>query len=142
MQANLLPPKKEIHTMFGFHIRTRSLDSSILAGSPKPTVDTPRSSNGGCSPRTEVGEVDTSAPFQSVKAAVSLFGDAATSPRNGANSNSSKPLLSKKPKTSPAADEVRHIPPKASLFFFAVSFCFFFVWVLRIYRQPATIMNQ
>ncbi|CDP06362.1 unnamed protein product [Coffea canephora] len=76
--------------MFGIHIRTRSLDSRIPAGSPKPIVGTPRSSNGG-SPRTEVGEVDTSAPFQSVKAAVSLFGDAATSPR--------------KPKNSSAADE-------------------------------------
>nr|XP_027070164.1 uncharacterized protein LOC113695322 [Coffea arabica] len=92
--------------MFGFHIRTRSLDSTIPAGSPKPIVGTPRSSNEG-SPRTKVGEVDTSAPFQSVKATVSLFGDAATSPRsNNDDNNKKQPLLSRKPKNSSAADEV------------------------------------
>ncbi|KAL3519256.1 hypothetical protein ACH5RR_017405 [Cinchona calisaya] len=87
--------------MFKFHIRTRSLDSPFSLGSPKPAVETPRSSNGG-SPRADVGEIDTSAPFQSVKAALSLFG---TSPRNNNNNNNiinnnNKSLLLKKPKTA------------------------------------------
>lgn len=34
------------------------------------------------SPRAEVGEIDTRAPFQSVKAAVSLFGEVAVSGRD------------------------------------------------------------
>ncbi|XP_071912967.1 WEB family protein At1g12150-like [Coffea arabica] len=75
--------------MFGFHIRTRSLDSTIPTGLPKPIVGTSRSSNGS-SPRTEVGEVDTSVPFQSVKAAVSLFGDAVTLPRFNNDDNNKK----------------------------------------------------
>ncbi|GMH26849.1 hypothetical protein Nepgr_028692 [Nepenthes gracilis] len=39
-----------------------------------------RQSSIGSSPRAEVGEIDTRAPFQSVKAAVSLFGNASSSP--------------------------------------------------------------
>ena len=45
------------------------------------------------SPRTvEVGEIDTKAPFQSVKAALSLFGVPSSSPP------STKPVYTKKPK--------------------------------------------
>lgn len=45
------------------------------------------------SPRAvEVGEIDTKAPFQSVKAALSLFGVPSSSPP------STKPVFTKKPK--------------------------------------------
>ncbi|XP_057537969.1 WEB family protein At1g12150-like [Amaranthus tricolor] len=61
---------------------------------------TRRNSMGGPpSPRTvEVGEIDTKAPFQSVKAALSLFGVPSSSPP------STKPVYTKKPK--PQAQEV------------------------------------
>ncbi|GAB4841803.1 hypothetical protein Ancab_022538, partial [Ancistrocladus abbreviatus] len=53
-------------------------------------IRTRRSDSVG-SPRAEVGEIDTGPPFQSVRAAVSLFGDASSSPRE-------KPLVTKKSK--------------------------------------------
>ncbi|KZV27603.1 WEB family protein-like [Dorcoceras hygrometricum] len=65
--------------MFGFNVRTRhsgpasprSVGSPVSNGSPA-VMESPKGTN---SPRTETGEIDTSAPFQSVKAAVSLFKD-------------------------------------------------------------------
>ncbi|KAL2475830.1 WEB family protein [Abeliophyllum distichum] len=78
--------------MFGFSVRTgqngtgspRSVGSPGSVGSPA-SMGTPRSIS---SPKRDVGEIDTRAPFQSVKAAVSLFGDVGTSP-------TAKPVLKK-----------------------------------------------
>ncbi|KAL0328713.1 UNVERIFIED_CONTAM: DNA mismatch repair protein MSH6 [Sesamum calycinum] len=63
--------------MFGFSVRTwpngfgspKSTNSPTVAGSPAP-VESPKASN---SPRTDVGEIDTRAPFESVKAAQRLL---------------------------------------------------------------------
>ncbi|KAI4371184.1 hypothetical protein MLD38_019450 [Melastoma candidum] len=55
------------------------------------------SPNGSESPRVEIGEIDTRAPFQSVMAAVSLFGEVATKGRPSIrrNKSSSENVLDK-----------------------------------------------
>ncbi|KAI3718577.1 hypothetical protein L6452_19454 [Arctium lappa] len=69
--------------MFGFQIRTRN---TVATSQRTPSRDHPGSP--GSSPNAAaVGEIDTKAPFQSVKAAVNLFGEA--SPKSG------KPFLRK-----------------------------------------------
>jgi hypothetical protein len=45
----------------------------------------------GESPRADVGEIDTRAPFASVKAAVSLFGEVISSDRSSAVKKSKAP---------------------------------------------------
>ncbi|KAK1424133.1 hypothetical protein QVD17_19448 [Tagetes erecta] len=72
--------------MFGFQIRTRQnvATSPIPRTSVSPGVSTTTRRAAGSpkgSPNATVGEIDTRAPFQSVKAAVNLFGEA--SPKSG-----------------------------------------------------------
>lgn len=103
--------------MFGFSIRTRQNQNNAAAAAASPRTTTsamvPGSPAATGSPRhlgtpvakgspkqVEVGEIDTRAPFQSVKAAVSLFREASNSPK-------AQPTTIKK--TTKAPDEV-HTP--------------------------------
>ncbi|KAG5516226.1 hypothetical protein RHGRI_037057 [Rhododendron griersonianum] len=69
-------------------ITIRQMGSPRSVGAPR-SIRSPRST-------AAVGEIDTKAPFQSVKAAVSLFGEGSSSPR-------AKPIV-KKPKTAEERD--------------------------------------
>ncbi|KAI3795675.1 hypothetical protein L1987_38332 [Smallanthus sonchifolius] len=73
-------------TMFGFQIRTRqnvaTSPTPKISVSPGVSTSTRRAiGSPKGSPNAAVGEIDTRAPFQSVKAAVNLFGVA--SPKSG-----------------------------------------------------------
>ncbi|XP_047268339.1 WEB family protein At1g12150-like [Capsicum annuum] len=73
--------------MFGFSIRTgrqnASSSPSSMTGSPSSVGGSPKTTTASTgSPKAEVGEIDTRAPFQSVRAAVSLFGDTGSSPQS------------------------------------------------------------
>lgn len=77
--------------MYGMSINTQQKQKvDNAAGSPRAMSGSPRHfgsprGKGSPSPKmVEVGEIDTRAPFQSVKAAVSLFGEAGASPRSPA----------------------------------------------------------
>lgn len=68
--------------MFGFQIRTRqNVASSPTPRTPKSSISPGISTSPKGSPTATVGEIDTRAPFQSVRAAVNLFGEA--SPKSG-----------------------------------------------------------
>ncbi|KAL6992919.1 hypothetical protein U1Q18_011036 [Sarracenia purpurea var. burkii] len=91
LKVRLIAGEKIIR-MFGFSIRTRQ---TVAGSSPRAAMAVGSSPRSVGSPKTEVGEIDTRAPFQSVKAAVSLFGEGASSPKAR-----SAPVVYKKSKTA------------------------------------------
>ncbi|KAK4360112.1 hypothetical protein RND71_022341 [Anisodus tanguticus] len=78
--------------------RYTSSPTSSPSGSPRIIVT--RNCIGG-SLRSEVGEIDTRSPFQSVRAAVTLFGETGTATSGSASSPKAKPAITfKKSKTA------------------------------------------
>ncbi|KAK4369675.1 hypothetical protein RND71_009150 [Anisodus tanguticus] len=93
-------------------LRNRRQNGGLSGGSPRytssptsspsgsPTIIVTRNCIGGSS-RSEVGEIDTRSPFQSVRAAVTLFGETGTATSGSASSPKAKPAITfKKSKTA------------------------------------------
>lgn len=121
--------------MFGFSIKTRNLNGPAAASSPRifgtpKIVNSPagvNSANVIGTPRetdSPIGEIDTKAPFASVKAAVSLFGEVSSPKTN-------KPLIKK----TRSAEEVYN---ECSL---TSSFCFLFLVVVVVQQNTCTRTN-
>nr|GMD42514.1 WEB family protein At1g12150-like [Ipomoea batatas] len=96
--------------MFGFSIRTRqNQNNAPPAAPPSPratssprVLGSPAATNSprhvGTPKQAEVGEIDTRAPFRSVKAAVNLFREASN---NASNSPKAQPTIIKKATKAP-----------------------------------------
>lgn len=89
--------------------RCTSSPTSSPSGSPRVIVT--RSIGGSPTNHHEVGEIDTRSPFQSVKAAVSLFGETSTAATSGCSpKKANKPISTfKKSKTAEEVCLVRTV---------------------------------